>query len=695
MRRHHRDEQQLHELATLYGVNTSYLGKDGDVHDAEPEVIFSILRALDVPIARPRDAGSALRARKLDIAQRIVEPVIVLGDNQPTEMLVSLPQGVEANTLWLTFEFEDGTTRHDRLAESPSTFHSTIDIENRRFHQFRVQLSKHGVNVPFGYHTLTVEAGTPGRSNTSANALLVCAPHCPRPSRGWGVFMPLHALRTEHDWGVGSYRDLAHLGQWAQAQGASMMGALPLYPTYLDPPIDPSPYRPVSRLAYNEIYIDPESVPEFELSISAREARNATSFRFRLLAARDASSVEYEVVARLRRQILEPMAESLLRTTSRRRQEFDFFLAKHPELVAYGEFRAAVERGGRRDLSPSSPRTGGSRTGDPIAHYHAYCQWVAAQQLSAAATSLPLYADLPVGVHPQGFDPYWSPASFLSGVSGGSPPDLFFAEGQNWAFPPLHPERIRDDRYRYLREVFARAFLHASYVRIDHVMGLQRLYVIPEGYEATQGAYLSYSADELHALVSLEAYRVGASVVGEDLGTLPEGVHERMARDGMLRSWVFEFKSTLDDPLPNPPSDVLAGLSTHDTPRFTSFLWGHDIDESEKLGHITPKEADDKRASRTLYREALFGALDIPVLSEPQLSEAALEGCTAHVSASDALLVLIDLQELAGENEPQNRPGTTTGNWRQRSALTLEELRAAPTIAAELESINKLRRGVA
>jgi 4-alpha-glucanotransferase len=694
VRRSRRGEQELSDLASLYGVETSYVGKDGASHDADHDVILSILRSLGVTIDHPKDAGLARRSRRLEMAQRMLEPVIVLRDDQPTEITVTIPERVATNTLWLTFEFEDGTTRHDRLAESSATFHSTLGIEGERFHQFRIQLAKHGVNIPFGYHSLTVEAGTQSHSTSSSRSLLICAPRCPQPSRGWGVFMPLHALRTKHDWGVGSYSDLVGLGEWAKSHGASMMGALPLYPAYLDRPVDPSPYRPVSRLAYNEIYISPEALPEFEQSNLARDIANSPEFRSRLDATRVSRQVEYEEVAILRRRVLEPMAETLLQHSSQRRHEFDLFLAQHPELSAYSEFRAATEREGRRDISPLSA-SDSSLGRDPVAHYHAYSQWAAAQQLNLAANALPLYADIPVGVHPQGFDTYWSPTSFLSGVSGGAPPDLFFAEGQNWSFSPLHPERIRDDRYSYLRAVFARAFRHASYVRVDHVMGLQRLYVIPEGNDATHGAYLSYQADELHALVCLEAYRAGASVVGEDLGTLPDGVHERMKRDGMLRSWVFEFTSALDHPLPPPRRDVLASLATHDTPRFSSFLWGHDIDEAEKLGHLSTPDADTRRAQRALYREALFRALNIPVLGEEQLTEAALDGCLAHLSDSEALLVIVDLEELMGESEPQNRPGTSEGNWRQRAVLTLEEIRAAPWINGELDSINRLRRGAA
>ena len=160
---------------------------------------------------------------------------------------------------------------------------------------------------------------------------------------------------------------------------------------------------------------------------------------------------------------------------SPRRHLLEAFASSHPELVAYARFRA--ENATRRR------RTAGSGTDDSFG-YHLYCQWAAFEQLSAAGAEIGLYADLPIGVHPDGFDPFWSPTSFLAGVHGGAPPDAFFASGQDWGFPPLHPDQIRDDGYSYVRAVLARAFRHAGYVRIDHVMGLQRLYMIPDGFDA-------------------------------------------------------------------------------------------------------------------------------------------------------------------------------------------------------------------
>jgi 4-alpha-glucanotransferase len=324
--------------------------------------------------------------------------------------------------------------------------------------------------------------------------------------------------------------------------------------------------------------------------------------------------------------------------------------------------------------------------------YHLYAQWVAAEQLSAATSSTPLYADLPVGVHPDGFDPRWSPHTFVRGVHGGAPPDLFFEGGQDWSFPPLHPQRVREDGYRYFIDTLRRAFRHASYLRVDHVMGLERLYWIPEGFDARHGAYVSYRAEELHALVSLEAHRAGTVVVGEDLGTVPPSLRTRMANDRMLRSWVLQFESTPEDPLPFPPADVLASWGTHDLARFTSYFWGSDIDENESLGHVCATEANSQRTERAQWRGALLEAIGT---SEEAGDDAtvALRFCLVHLAQSAADLVLVDLEELWGEREPQNRPGTGTeeANWSRRASHTLEEARADESTTAFLRQLGQCR----
>jgi 4-alpha-glucanotransferase len=591
--------------------------------------------------------------------------------------------------VWCTIELEDGEIRRHRLLSTITAMRAGPDLDGTPSGRYQFGLEP-DANQPIaaGYHHVVVS--WPG---VELRALLISAPACPPASRGWGVFLPLHALRTPADWGIGSYVDMAELGEWVGGLGGSMLGALPLYPAFLDAPADPSPYLPVSRLAYNEVFIDPTSLPELAATPEARGLLESDEFRRRLSAAHGATLVDYEEVARLRREVLTPMAETLLAENSSRRSEFWAFVDQHPELLAYAEFRATGDRVGRQAATELRRQAGEPRR-EPTLPYHLYAQWAAAQQLATAAAAAPLYADLPIGVHPDGFDPYWAQDSFVPGAHGGAPPDLFFAGGQDWAFPPLHPQRVREDGYGYFIDTLRRAFRHASFLRVDHVMGLQRLYWIPVGFDARHGAYVSYRAEELHALVALEAHRAGAVVVGEDLGTVPGEVRIRMAEDRMLRSWVLQFESTAREPLPPSLAHALASWATHDLPRFGAYFRGEDIDENQQTGQISPDAAVVERDQRERWRSSLLQAIGIPGDEDPDAAATlALQACLDHLAGGASDLVLVDLEELWGERKSQNRPGTGTegANWRRRAAYTLEQVRLDGGIGEALGRINQLR----
>jgi 4-alpha-glucanotransferase len=695
----------LSELAERYGVQASFVGTDGRVHRAEDAVIMAILQALGAPIASGADVAGALAERRHSQRSTSLEPVLVHRTGSVASAEVTLPGRVHPRDVWCTVELENGALRRQRLTASLIGMRAIRDVGVIPVNTYRFGLDEGGTEpIGPGYHRVSVE--WPG---AQASALLIAAPRCPEARRGWGLFLPLHALRTEEDWGVGSYVDMADLGQWVGQSGASMLGALPLYPAFLDPPADPSPYLPVSRLAYNEVFVDPTVLPELAGSPEARQLLESDEFRRQLSVAHHATLVDYETVSRLRRQVLAPMADALLAGSSARRDAFCDWVDAHPELSAYARFRAAGDRLGRRGGGEVGPSVGDPAS-EPTLGYHLYAQWAAAQQLTAAASTTPLYADLPIGVHPDGFDPVWAPGAFVPGAHGGAPPDLFFAGGQDWAFPPLHPERMRDDGYDYFVSVLRRAFRHASYLRVDHIMGLQRLYWIPEGFDARHGAYVSYRADELHALVALEAHRADAVVVGEDLGTVPDGVRSRMAEDRMLRSWVLQFESTASDPLPPVPSGVLSSWGTHDLPRFVSYFSGDDIVEKERDGQITPTDAVAECAGRTHWRGSLLRALGVDdeavdfdqsdqsdqshQSEESAVTARALQGSLLHLAAGAADLVLVDLEDLWGEREPQNRPGTAGGaNWRRRGLRTLSEARRDTGTTEFLRALDQVRAG--
>ena len=329
----------LLDLAALCGVQASYLAVDGSTRAADQDVVLALLHALAVPVTSQKDAPQALRARRLADARRILEPVVVVRTTRPSPVKVILPEGVDPRRVHIGVDLESGITLFEGVVPGLTLF-SGIEADGRRYGLYRFELARLSVGqLAPGYYRLHLEG-----EGVGASALLVVAPSCPAARRGWGAFMPVHALRSESDWGVGSYSDLAVLGSFVAGLGAAYVGSLPLYPSFWDPPADPSPYRPVSRLAYNELFIDPTKLPEI-VSGPAEKLLASDDFARGLEKAHESVLVEYEDVAQLRRQILETMAQSLFAgEMPGRREELDAFARSHPELVAYARFRAFSRR---------------------------------------------------------------------------------------------------------------------------------------------------------------------------------------------------------------------------------------------------------------------------------------------------------------------------------------------------------------
>jgi 4-alpha-glucanotransferase len=444
--------------------------------------------------------------------------------------------------------------------------------------------------LPLGYHDLDTGRGTTRIISAPLRAPL-------RFERAWGVFMPLYALRTERDWGTGDLTDLEALIGWTKGMGGEFVATLPLFAAFLDEPLDPSPYAPVSRLFWNELYIDPLRTPEFR-----------PEWIPELEELRRAELVDFRRAYSLKRRVLEQMAATM---SDRRRSKLERFTHERPHLMEYARFRG-------HEL------------------FHLYAQFVADEQLRSLDG---LNLDLPVGVHPSGFDVERF-GVFASAVSAGAPPDGLFAGGQNWGFPPLHPLKSRTDGHRYFSDCIRTIASRSSVIRIDHVMGLHRLYWVPDGHEATDGAYVRYPADELYAVLTLEAHRHGTTIVGEDLGTVPRSVRRAMRKHGLLRSYVLQFEGDRA-----PRRDDAAYLSTHDTPTFAA------------------------------YSKDLRGAV-------------------ADLAAGDASLLVVALEDLWGEEQPQNVPGATQDEYpsfRRRAAKTLEEFRDDAAIKDVLAMVDELR----
>ena len=693
----------LDELARRHGVQAIHRDRDGRLHRASDEAVLAVLRALGVAISRPQDAPGALRAGSGGGA--VLGPVLVRRAGVARSHGITLPAAVDPARVGVTLQCEDGQEQRAALAELLVATRGSAPADEGPAgtgvrHQFRLP------TVPDGYHRLLVEG-----PRLQAEALVIAAPaRCPQPRRGWGVLAPLTSLRTATDWGVATYPELAAVGDWVAGLGGTFVGTLPLFAAFLEGPFaDPSPYRPASRLAWNELYVDVEALPGLECCAEARRVlRSGARAR---QALRQAPVADPVATMAAKRRVLEPLATQAFAGGTAARRELDAFVSTRPEVLAYARFRAALERDPR--ATPGRRPGPGGTTDDPRVRYHVYAQWAAVTQL-ATATARGLYLDLPLGVHPRGFDPWWRPDVFVHGVSAGAPPDEFFARGQVWGLNPPHPSGQRAEGYDYLAAILRSAMRHASAVRIDHVMGLHRLWFVPDGMDAIDGVYVSYPDEELRAVVVLEAARAGVVVVGEDLGTVPAVVRRAMRRDGMLRSYVYQFEATPQRPFPDAPADALGSLGTHDLPAFAAWWAGEDIDDRQRRGLTPPAVAAAEREGRRALRAAVSravaqrgGAGRAARAGSPGgrvaarsavTTRRALRACLEDLASSKAPLVLVDPPDLWGERRPYNRPGTGAEepNFRRRWARMWPEDLASPAPSAPeatLRLVDRARRG--
>jgi len=671
----------LRKLAHFCGCAVSYRDSRGQLQVARPEALLAVLAALGLPIERPDQATALLRAHQAAKWRRRCEPVTVAWDGEPATLRLRLPASPARSRFTARLELEDGSSRElwGDLRDVPIT--EQVEVDGQRYTVRTLPLPR---GLPWGYHRLALEFA----DGESASTTVIAAPRrawMPRgtSTRWWGTFLPLYALSSERGWGAGHLGDLAELLQWTNAAGGHFTGTLPLLAAFLDEPYEISPYRPVSRLFWNEFYLDVTALPEFQRSAAAQALVASPEFQAELHRGRDERLVDYRTGMRLRRQVLELLARECWEMPSHRRDQLETWRAAHPEAERYARFRATVERQQAGwQAWPDTLRTSDLREADPAAtRYHLYVQWAMEMQLAQVMRERGqygsgLYLDLPLGVHPQGFDTWRFQQLFLYEISIGAPPDPFFEDGQVWGFPPLHPERQREDGYTYLRACLRHHLRHARMLRVDHVMGLHRLYLVPAGSSGRDGVYLRYPADELYAVLTLESQRWRCIVVGEDLGTVPSIVRRAMARHGLLRMYVLPFELRSSGEWVSPPSNALACLGTHDLPPFAA-LWQS----------LSPQVRE--RLLARLRHEGLLSAS-----KGDDETAAALRGFLALLAASPAFALVINLEDLWLETEPQNRPGTgpEQPNWRRKARYALEDVTSSAGVRALLAQVNQLRR---
>nr|WSX51828.1 4-alpha-glucanotransferase [Streptomyces sp. NBC_00974] len=666
----------LARLAALYGVATTYQPAE-DVTVRVPEsTVAAVARQLGADTDTPEALRAYLAEAEHEAAYRLLPRVLVwwAGAKPPAE-LGGLPPG----TLLRLDPEQGGPTG------APETAGAAGD---RAAAEVAGVWPEGAGEPPLGVHRVHAEAPD-GRSATAT--LIVAPDRAPAaPERAHGILVQLYSLLSERSWGMGDLGDLAALASWAgRVHGAGFIQVNPLHAAVPGTPTDPSPYRPSSRRFPDPVHLRIEDVPEYAHCPDrvALEALAERGGRLRREVLEKGALIDRDAVWALKRSALE-LLHAVPRSPERE--------------AAYGNFRA--EQGAELDRHAAWCAAHAGEDPESATDFHRWLVWLTDTQLTAAqqaakdaGMAVGIVHDLAVGVHPEGADAS-GPPHYAKGVSVGAPPDAFNARGQDWGLPPWRPDRLAATGYEPFRALLRGVFRYAGALRIDHVMGLFRLWWIPEGAPPAEGVYVAYDGEAMLALLVLEAHRAGALVIGEDLGTVQPGVRQALARRGVLGTSVLWFeRDWAGDGEPLEPArwraDCLATATTHDLPPTAAKLAGTHVELRDRLGLLT-RPLEQERAE-----DAADTARWLDVLEDLGLDtkgeEAAVRALYGFLLRTPARLVGIWLPDAVGDRRPQNLPGTWDQypNWRLPLAdaegrpLTLEALTASPRANALLSAV--------
>ena len=702
------DRAAIVELAGLLGIAAHHTDAFGHRHEVSNETLLALIGAFGLssdPAVARRELAEPQSSAPLGLG-----PVhLVHAEATHPELALRLPAWCR-EIVW-ECRLENGEERSGRLV-TPSAG------TGRRF---TMPLP---TGLPLGYHQLDLKA-----ADVSARLTLIVAPafcYLPKDLAGeariWGLTCQLYGLRSTRNWGMGDFTDLARVAGAAGSCGAATFGINPLHALFAAEPLHCSPYSPSSRVWLDYLYIDVTAVPGFAEDETVRGLTEGERFAATLAAARSAELIDYDAVAACKRPVLEALFRRF------RSREFDGdgnatgYLGKEfrnfqrsggQSLTDFAIFEAlhARYKGETESFSwrdwPLPERDPNSAVVAEFAALHherveffQYLQWEADRQLASAAAagraaglSLGVYRDFAVGVDPNGAEAWADQELVTAGTSIGAPPDAFNRVGQNWGLAPVNPIVLRRQGYAPFIASLRANMRHAGVLRIDHVMSLNRLYWIPSGMEAKAGAYVTYPFDDLLRLIALESHRQSCAVVGEDLGTVPTGFRETMRSADMLSYRVLVFERRQDGAFVPPaeyPPLAAASAATHDMATLKGFWLGRDLAWRRRLNlHSETNEAEVAATERSRDRHLLLQALVKEGLfapeclgrffsedGEPIHSTELICAILTYLARSRARLMLVQLEDVVGESEQANLPGTIEEhpNWRRRTSRLLEEI---------------------
>nr|WP_321825569.1 4-alpha-glucanotransferase [Alteromonas macleodii] len=707
-------QQLLQQLVEMRGIETQYVDAWGKPATIAESSKAKLLNTLGYDTSSDEKIQSQITQDIKSVWLSPLNPVQVVRNTQEINLAVRLPIELVNDDHTLTVTCENGDVLTHQFTPVDQEMTTMAHIDDVEFHEYVLTLP---LDLPLGYHDVALSAD----DDEFARSRLIVAPeacYTPKEIREgkkiWGLSVQLYCVRSEKNWGIGDFSDLALLIEKASGVGADFIGLNPIHALYPANPNACSPYGPSSRRWLNYLYIDVTAIDGFE-DASVQAVVSSDEFKATLEHARSVEHVDYEAVAHVKLAALKAVFDAYdakyLRKNTKQNKAFKAFVEAGGEsldiLAVYDALQSHLKAEGKDSWGwPVFPQeykdyhnpavAKFKRANEQDVKFYLFLQWIAAQQLELASSkatdagmTIGLYRDLAVGVSEGSAEIWGNKDLYCTGASVGAPPDILGPLGQNWGLPPMDPRKLYEQGYQPIIDLFASNMASSGSLRIDHVMALLRLWWVVKGDNAKDGGYVYYPVDDLLGILALESHRNQSLVIGEDLGTVPEEIRSKLADNGVYSYRVFFFEQAEDGGFFSPshyPVQSMSTLTTHDMPTLIGYWHCLDLELGKEIGLYPTEEIlqtlyADRHENKQAILDTLHGHGSIGDnvghdVNYTGMNRELNNGMQVHMAGGSSALLSLQLEDWLEMDKPVNIPGTFDEypNWRRKLTENIESM---------------------
>ncbi|MEE3026561.1 MAG: 4-alpha-glucanotransferase [Pseudomonadota bacterium] len=707
-------QQLLQQLVEMRGIETQYVDAWGKPATIAESSKAKLLNTLGYDTSSDEKIQSQITQDIKSVWLSPLNPVQVVRNTQEINLAVRLPIELVNDDHTLTVTCENGDVRTHQFTPVDQEMTTMAHIDDVEFHEYVVTLP---LDLPLGYHDVALSAD----DDEFARSRLIVAPEaCYTPNeikegkKIWGLSVQLYCVRSENNWGIGDFSDLALLIEKAAGVGADFIGLNPIHALYPANPNACSPYGPSSRRWLNYLYIDVTAIDGYD-DASVQAVVSSNEFKATLEHARNVEHVDYEAVAHVKLAALKAVFDvydaKYLRKNTKQNKAFKAFVEAGGEsldmLAVYDALQSHLKAEGKDSWGwPVFPKEYKDYYNPAVAKFksaneqdvkfYLFLQWIAAQQLELASNkatdagmTIGLYRDLAVGVSEGSAEIWGNKDLYCTGASVGAPPDILGPLGQNWGLPPMDPRKLYEQGYQPIIDLFASNMASSGSLRIDHVMALLRLWWVVKGDNAKDGGYVYYPVDDLLGILALESHRNQSLVIGEDLGTVPEEIRSKLADNGVYSYRVFFFEQAEDGGFFSPshyPVQSMSTLTTHDMPTLIGYWHCLDLELGKEIGLYPTEEIlqtlyADRHENKQAILDTLHGHGSIGDnvgrdVNHTGMNRELNNGMQVHMAGGSSALLSLQLEDWLEMDKPVNIPGTFDEypNWRRKLTENIESM---------------------